>query len=478
MPKTVIGNPGEAGLSRQIYETFKARILSGQMAEGEPIPSTRELAAELGVSRNTVSAAYDLLWAEGFIERSQGAPSRVAGGLRIRQTQKSAVSGQGKKSKAEWKWDFRTGQPDLAAFPWKAWNDAVKSAADSLPARQLAYGGPKGYGPLCEEIAGWLFRARNMEVDPEDVFISSGSTQALYLLVEMLRRENRAFLLEDPCHPGIRTMIADRGLPMDWMPVDAHGAQVSALEAKEIAAVYVTPSHQFPLGGILPASRRAALIRLAAEKDFYVIEDDYDSEFRYAGMPVSPICSMDRTRVIYVGTFSKTMFPALRIGFVVLPRALHAAWRHSRNYMDVQNPVLEQAALALFLKTRKMDRHVRRMRRLYGEKRGVLLQAIRAAFGESVIPWGDAAGLHLALQFPKREFDAGFLERCKAAGLYLSIISRYCASPGEHTDMLLLGYGHLSAGQIREGIETLNQLISESTRTDAAEIQKEYGRRG
>jgi GntR family transcriptional regulator / MocR family aminotransferase len=478
MRKIAMDNPGEAGLSRQIYGALKARILSGQMAEGERIPSTRGLAAELGVSRNTVSVACDLLWTEGFIERRQGAPSRVAEGLRIRQMRKTAQSGQGAACEAEWKWDFKTGQPDLTAFPWKAWNDAVKSAADTLPAGQFTYNGPKGYEPLCEEIAGWLFRARNMEVDPEDVFISSGSTQALYLLVDMLRRENRAFLLEDPCHPGIRTMITDKGLPVDWMPVDAHGAQVAALDGKEIAAVYVTPSHQFPLGGILPAGRRAALIRLAAEKDFYVIEDDYDSEFRYAGLPVSPIYSMDSTRVLYVGTFSKTMFPALRIGFVVLPKALHPAWRHSRNYMDVQNPVLEQAALALFLKTRKMDRHIRRMRKLYGDKRAVLTGALQSAFGNAVIPWGDASGLHVTLQFPGRKFDRQFIRRCENDQLRVSLVSQYCSNEQAHPDMLLLGYGHLSVGQIQEGVEALKRLIPEDPHPETSEIQKEYWTRG
>ncbi|MFH1879428.1 MAG: PLP-dependent aminotransferase family protein, partial [Bacillota bacterium] len=420
---------------------------------------TRELATELGVSRNTVYAAYDMLWTEGFIVNRQGAPSRAADGLQMNPARTAGSAPKQTQTKPDIRWDFKTGQPDLSAFPWKAWNETLKNAADSLSARQFAYSGPKGYEPLCGEIARWLLRARGMEAEPQDVFITSGSTQALYLLVDILHRDGRDFGLENPSHPGIRTVIEDKGYPICFVPVDGQGADVSALDGRELSAAYVTPSHQFPLGGILPASRRAALIRMAAEKDFYIIEDDYDSEFRYAGLPVSPLYAMDSARVIYVGTFSKTLFPALRLGFAVLPKALQAKWRHSRTYMDMQNPILEQAALANFLRTRRMDKHIRRMKRVYGEKRDTLLDAIRAAFGNAAIPWGDASGLHTALQFPGHAFGPPFIGRCADAGIRISPVSQYCASGDEHTDKLLLGYGHLQAEQIREGIVKLLQLI-------------------
>jgi GntR family transcriptional regulator/MocR family aminotransferase len=451
---------GEVGLSRRIYLAFKDRILTGQMRQGEALPSTRELAKSLGVSRNTVCVAYDMLWTEGFILSRQGAPSRVAGGLQLQAARQTEPIQASETAAPQIRWDFKTGQPDLSGFPWKTWNEMVQSAADGLSAREFAYCGPKGYEPLCVEIARWLLRARGMEVDPKDVFITSGSTQALYLLVEILRRSGRAFALENPSHPGIRTMVADKGIPLRWLPVDSQGADVSALDGQAVSAVYVTPSHQFPLGGILTASRRASLIRLAAENDFYIIEDDYDSEFRYSGMPVSPIYAMGPSRAVYVGTFSKTMFPALRIGFVVLPEALQTKWRHSRNYLDVQNPVLEQAALARFLETRKMDKHIRRMRRLYGEKRDALFTALRASFGDSVVPWGDASGLHVALQFPGRAFGRQFIGRCEDAGIRIAPVSQYCASGDEHTDKLLIGYGHLRSEQIAEGMEALRRIIN------------------
>jgi len=456
----VLGQNSEIGLAHQIFLSLKERILTGQIGAGETLPSTRELAKGLGVSRNTVCDAYDMLWTEGFIITHQGALSRVADGLQIRSVRKNERVRKSYKNKPVIMWDFKTGQPDLGLFPWRAWNKIISNAVDGLSKQQLEYSGPKGYEPLCEEIACWLLRSRSMEVDPEDVFITSGATQALHLLVDILNKEGHSFALENPSHPGIRTIISDKKYNFHLMNVDREGADVGSLNGKNISAVYVTPSHQFPLGGILPATRRAALIRLAMKENFYVIEDDYDSEFRYCGSPVSPVYSMNSSHVIYVGTFSKTMFPALRIGFAVLPKSLQNRWKHCRNYMDVQNPILEQVALAEFLRQRKMDKHIGRMRRAYGEKRNILLNSLKKAFGGSVCPWGDASGLHLALQFTGHEFGGQFILACKNAGIRVSPLTKYCFSRNDHKDKLLLGYGHLSSTQIQEGIKVLQRLIA------------------
>ncbi len=456
----VLGQNSEIGLAHQIFLSLKERILTGQIGAGETLPSTRELAKGLGVSRNTVCDAYDMLWTEGFIITHQGALSRVADGLQIRSVRKNERVRKSYKNKPVIMWDFKTGQPDLGLFPWRAWNKIISNAVDGLSKQQLEYSGPKGYEPLCEEIACWLLRSRSMEVDPEDVFITSGATQALHLLVDILNKEGHSFALENPSHPGICTIISDKKYNFHLMNVDREGADVGSLNGKNISAVYVTPSHQFPLGGILPATRRAALIRLAMKENFYVIEDDYDSEFRYCGSPVSPVYSMNSSHVIYVGTFSKTMFPTLRIGFAVLPKSLQNRWKHCRNYMDVQNPILEQVALAEFLRQRKMDKHIGRMRRAYGEKRNILLNSLKKAFGGSVCPWGDASGLHLALQFTGHEFGGQFILACKNAGIRVFPLTKYCFSRNDHKDKLLLGYGHLSSTQIQEGIKVLQRLIA------------------
>lgn len=453
----------KVNLSRQIFLHFSERILAGQMQRGEALPSTRELANTLGVSRNTVCEAYAMLLTEGFIVSRQGAPTRVAAGLFLENKgagQKEApAAAAGKQNEVPILWDFKTGQPDLSLFPWQLWRQTLREAVDQLTVHQLGYSGAQGYKPLCQEIADWLLRSRGITVAPEDVFITAGATQALHLLVDLFHQDGRPFGLENPSHPAVHTVLADKGYPFVRLPVDARGVQVEYLAGKSVSAVYVTPSHQFPLGGILPASRRAALIRLAAVDDFYIIEDDYDSEFRYVGSPVSPLYAMDPARVIYVGTFSKTLFPALRIGFAVLPKPLQGRWLHYRNYMDVQNPLAEQAALAAFLRKRKMDRHVQRMRRIYGEKRTLLLNCIKDAFGDSTCLWGDASGLHVALQFPGRVFGEQFVRHSRESGIRVTPLAHYCQAQHTHQDKLLIGYGHLSPVQMKEGIQSLHRLL-------------------
>jgi GntR family transcriptional regulator/MocR family aminotransferase len=448
----------EISLARQIFLSLRKRILTGEILPDEPLPSTRELAKGLGTSRNTVCEAYDMLLTEGFIISRQGAPSRVTQGLHIipgnpQATQDSEIE------QPKIHWNFKTGQPDLSLFPWSSWSQMVHRALSSLPVQQLEYSGPKGYEPLCKEISRWLIRSRSMEVDPEDIYITSGATEAFYLLVDILYKKERPFALENPSHPGIRTVLNDRNYPLCFMPADRQGADESWIKKMDLSAVYVTPSHQFPLGGILPAVRRASLIRLAAEKDYYIIEDDYDSEYRYSGSPVTPLYSMDPSRVIYVGTFSKTLFPALRIGFAVVPKALQEKWEHYRNFLDVQNPVLEQIALTEFLKSRKMDRHVQHMRRVYAKKREALLAAAKEAFGNQINAWGDESGLHVALEFSEMKFGKDFVSDCRKNGIYLQTISQYCSDENTHTNKILLGYGHLSEKEIQDGIAALKSLI-------------------
>lgn len=452
----------DVSLARQIFLSMKQRILVGQFLQGEALPSTRELAKGLNVSRNTVCEAYDMLLAEGFIISRQGAPTRVAEGLHLT-TKKTILPAEYNPELPTILWDFKTGQPDLSRFPLKLWGQLVHEAAGTMKTSLLEYSGPKGYKPLCEEVAYWLLRSRSMEVNPEDVFITSGATESLHLLAEILHKDGHPFVLENPSHQGMRTIVSDKGYPIEWVPVDQQGADISMLKGKNISAVYLTPSHQFPLGGVLSAGRRAALIRLASENDFYIIEDDYDSEFRYFGYPISPIYSMDYSHVVYVGTFSKTLFPALRIGFVVLPKQLQKKWRHYRNYMDVQNPILEQIALTSFLHMRKMDKHIGRMRKIYGEKREILLSSIEDMFGSSVQPWGDASGLHIALRFAGMEFNEEFIDKCREAGIGISSVTRYCPLKDNHKDKLLLGYGHLSHEQIRNGIKALHEVIRKNT---------------
>lgn len=449
-------------IKRRLYELLKERITSGILKAGDALPSTRELAQALNISRSTVCEAYEMLLAEGFLISRQGAKTVVAGNLSLEKLPEEPPPKPVRR--LAYAADFKTGSPDMDLFPRFLWQQMMRRALNELPLSKYGYSGPQGLYELRFEIAAFMYRSRGLSVHPEDVFITAGATHALHLAAELLQYEGRALLSEDPCHSGMLETFLNKGCKVIPVPVDEQGMVTDHLPREAAAfAVYVTPSHQFPLGGILPAARRAALIRYAREKELYIIEDDYDSEFRYCGEPVAPLYSLDPRRVIYVGTFSKTLFPALRIGFVLLPKALQKRWCALRTHTDVQNPIFEQAALATLLQTRKLDRHIQKMRRVYGQRRQALLHALEDSFGNGFIPWGDAAGLHLAVQFPGMRFGDAFHKACQTLSIYAVPVERHCIVKGCHSDKLLLGYGHLTPEMIRAGIPLLAQAMREGT---------------
>lgn len=297
----------ELQLKRQIYQSMRELIQNGQLKAGEQLPSTREFANKLEVSRNTVSEAYEMLLAEGFIVSRQGAPTRVADGIFVEKAVYCPANEKGSSTSTvssispvrTYAADFHTGRPDLRQFPRFLWQQLLRKAAEEMPLEQLDYSGPQGLPELREEIAAWLFRSRGINVIPQDIFITAGATHALSLIADLLCTDGGAVLMEDPCHSGMLRTFKNKGCPIIPIPVDEQGMQTQYLRDDSGAcAVYVTPSHQFPLGGILPASRRAVLIRYARDNDIYIIEDDYDSEFRYCGEPIAPLYSMDTQIVI------------------------------------------------------------------------------------------------------------------------------------------------------------------------------------
>lgn len=456
-----IDRNGEKALKRQIYEDLKNRIMSGLLKSNEVLPSTRELSKALNVSRSTVGEAYDMLIAEGFVISRQGAPTRIAEGLCLEKSIAGAPRGTAQPKRVP-RADFRTGRPDLRLFPQYLWRQLLHKAAEELPLELYGYSGPQGLPGLRAEISAWLLRSRGLTANPDDIFITAGATHALHLLTDLLCGNGKKVLIEDPCHSGMLQTFLYKGCPIVPVPADSQGIQTKCLpDGRDACAVYVTPSHQFPLGGILPASRRAALVRYARGNNLYIIEDDYDSEFRYCGEPVAPLYSMDPHRVIYVGTFSKTLFPALRIGYVILPEPLHQQWNDLRTHADVQNPPFEQAALSELLRSRKLDRHIRKMRRVYGQRREVLLDSLNDAFGNEWAALGDSAGLHVVIEFPGRCFDNTFRNSCILNNIYVTPVERHCIEKGRHLNMLLMGYGHLEPEEIRNAIGLLHKVLKD-----------------
>jgi len=446
-------------IKRQIYQNIRDKILTGEFVAGQVLPSTRELAENLKVSRNTVCEAYEMLIVEGFVLHRQGAPTRVAEGLCI-----GAYSEKKMKNipleKVKYTVDFQTGRPNLKQFPQYAWQQIMYKVVKDFAMEDLGYGDPEGMPVLRQEISAWLLRNRGLYVKERDIFITSGATQALHLISNLLGGIENKIAVEDPCNQGVLQTLMNTGCRVEAISVDEEGMQVEQIRENNFRAIYTTPSHQFPLGGILPAVRRAALVRYAKENGAYLVEDDYDSEFRYIGESIAPLYAMAPGQVIYVGTFSKILFPAIRIGYVILPQELQARWYDLRLHTDVQNAPYEQAALAEFLHTRKFDRHIKVMKKLYRQRRNILLEALQFNFGKAWKSWGDAAGLHLAVEFEDEIFDAEFFERCSEAGLRIVPVSYHTIRKDTHLNKLLLGYGHLEVDEIQQGIRILHDVMS------------------
>lgn len=454
-----IDRDSRVSISRQIYQSVTSAILAGRLHAGEALPSSRELAKGLGVARNTVSEAYEMLKAEGYVESRVGSPCRVKSDLSLPvQSNGARPHCAPNPPRDNFAYDFRTGIPDISQFPFHTWNQLQRGSLEYIDKNGWLYGDHQGYPPLREEIASWLFRAKGITVSPNDVFIAAGATHAIHLVVEILKEEPGAFYLENPCHLGILRILQLKGAPYRAVDVDEQGLRVEPLRANAVSCVYVTPSHQFPLGFVLPAGRRVELIRLAREKAFYILEDDYDGEFRYGAPPITPLYAMDAEHVIYVGTFSKSLFPALRIGFALLPSKLRERWIEFRRYSDIQNPVVEQVVLAEFLKTRKKDRYIRLMNKRYAKRQAILVDAIHSHFPDDARIIGEKAGLHLAVQVPGSIFTREFQQLCEEKGIAVSPCSMYALNSSKYDDTLLIGYGNIGDEAIESGIKALAQI--------------------
>ncbi|MDR2946952.1 MAG: PLP-dependent aminotransferase family protein [Candidatus Adiutrix sp.] len=452
-------------LNRQIYERVKALILSGGLAAGEKLPSSRAFSKELGVARNTVLEAYEQLLAEGYLEARRGSGTTVAGGiaasaLSARPTQ-IAVAASSSKTADGRVINFRSGMPDMDVFPRKEWGRLYQRVCEALPASAFRYCEPAGVWELREALSAYLFRVRGIRAMPERIMITSGSTQGLRLVSQLLRRENSLVLVEDPVHRGLVEVVARAGHTVRGIRADASGMDCAALPAgleagQPVAFVYVTPSHQYPLGGILPVQRRQTLIRFAHETECFIVEDDYDSEFRYEGPPVSSLYELAPDTVIYLGSFSKILAPAIRLGFAIIPEGMLAAWRPEKMYTDVHTDALSQHTLAAFINSGGLERHTWKMKKLYKRKREHMMRCLSQNFGGHVEIRGQAAGLHLVAGFPGVAFTENVVGELYARGLKVVPVESYSlCRDGAHAHEVILGYAHLSEAEMSRGAAIL-----------------------
>lgn len=478
--------PGTTGAGRRIYDLLRGQMADGTLAPGARILSTRALAAELGVSRTTVTAAYEQLAAEGFLATAPGRAARVAGSLTAparpaanRQPASApSLSAFGRRlaglkipalSRAEpVRYDFRYGALAARDFPARTWRRAYQAALQRQP-QCLSYILPEGDPSLRRALQGYLRRTRGIACDTEQILVVQGSQQAIDLCARLLLDAADAFAFEDPGYLTARHCFEATGARLLPVPADRHGIDTDRLpEDERVRLAYVTPSHQFPLGGVLPIGRRLDLLRWAQRRRAWIVEDDYDGEFRYGQRPIDALQSIDtQGRVIYVGTFSKALSPQLRLGYLVLPHALVPVFRQAKQLADRHAPALEQQVLAALIGEGSYERHVRRMRRENERRRAALLEAIDRYLPGNARVDGTAAGLHGVLWLPQSgaQGEAALAAAARSKGVGVYPVTPLYVSPASHGTSrpagFILGYASLTEAQIGEGIRLLAQAIAE-----------------
>ncbi|MCC6465357.1 MAG: PLP-dependent aminotransferase family protein [Planctomycetes bacterium] len=479
----------DAPLYHRIADSIRTDILAGRLRRGERVPSTRTLATELHVNRNTVAQAYEQLISEGFLDGRHGSGTYVArelphaqfSGLAPKPALKALrrvafansptppehyrrmMNPDGPQPAPGIDLELRLGAPDLSAFPLRQWRRTVSNQLLVARRDRMFNGCSYGLPELRKAIAGYLVRARGIDCTYRNVLITSGSQQGLWLASSLLVAPGERVMMEDPGYLGARAVFQSLHAQVQPVAVDSEGIDsgaVAQLAAQEPAPklLYLTPSHQYPTGGTLSAARRMELLELSARHGFMIVEDDYDSEFRYEGRPVRALAGIDTAGVVcYLGTFSKVMYPSLRVGYVVAPEWLVDAMVGLRWHMDFQPPTLESAALAEFIEEGHFERHLRRMRALYAEKREAFVNEMERQLPGTVVRPLPAGGMKLALQVPRGLTRQDAIRRAQAVGVKVYDPSHSYSDPSRCPQQVLAGFTSLSAAQMQEAARRLAQ---------------------
>lgn len=466
-------------IHRQIYDGLREAILGGILRPGQQVPSTRALAVELSVSRQPVLCAYEQLLHEGYFDSRTGSGTFVSATLPdelLRSAPGPVIGGRpadpGCVARASsgvpdegGLGPFRISIPALDRFPQAVWARLVARQVHAAPHDHMAYGDPAGLVRLREAIAAQLRTARAVNCDAGQVLVVSGSQAALRLAAAALFRPGDRVAVEEPGYPGARAALDEAGAVVVPVPMDEEGLSVTALEqrAGRIRAACLTPSHHYPLGTLTSTDRRRALLDWAARTGAWILEDDYDSEFRYAGRPLGAMQGMDRIgRVIYIGTFSKSLFPAVRVGYLVVPPSLWERFLAVRKAFDLFSPTLYQLALADFLQEGHFSRHLRRMRRVYRDRRDALLDGLARHCAPHLELLDAGAGLHLTTLLAEGLDDLDVVRRMALRGLAATALSP-CYAGADRRSGLLLGFGGSTEQRLLEATRVLGEILSEAS---------------
>jgi GntR family transcriptional regulator / MocR family aminotransferase len=480
LPPISLERESPVPLYKQLYEAIRHAILSGTLTKGLRLPSTRFLATELKVSRNIVVIAFEQLLAEGYIQSKTGAGTFITETLpdEVLQVQSHAWTGTrslSERGRAIRRLSFfvpprhpklryapfRHGLPALDHLPLELWGRFLARHCRNASAEIAVHGDPAGLRRLREAIASYAGVARGVRCNADQVIVVNGSQQAIDIATRVLADPGDAAVIEDPGYTGARSALQAAGIKLIPIRVGKDGLQVGVLAKKRPKAklVYVTPSHQFPLGAVLSLANRLELLDWAGQNGGWIIEDDFDSEYRYESKPIPALQGLDQNgRVIYVGTFSKVLFPSLRLGYLIVPADLVDSFVAARWIIDRCSPLVEQAALADFIAEGHLASHIRRMRAIYMERRTAMLEAIRERLADLVEIWDTEAGMHTIVWLPPYMKDSRVAADAADLGLNVGPVSDFALRPLSRGG-LLLGYAAFTPDVIRRGVRDLEIVL-------------------
>jgi GntR family transcriptional regulator/MocR family aminotransferase len=472
-------------LQTQVFDQVRALILDGRLQAGMALPPTRVLAEKMRLSRNTVMIAYERLAAEGYVEAqgtagifvtaippddllvvrgsNHGAPSSEPP-IQLSDEPLLCFAGSPGGGSDRPALDFWVGRSAASAFPLQTWRRIVSNLLSSEPQYLTDYCDPSGLPNFRRAIADHLARSRGMHATMDQIIVTAGGQDALNLIMGLLREHTQQLCIENPCYLGASMLFQAEGLPIEAVPVDQEGIRTDRLPRKRESLLYVTPSHQFPTGAMMSLGRRLALLRWAEDTESYIIEDDYDSDFRYDGPPLTALAGLDGgRRVFYVGTFSKSLGAGVRIGYAVVPRAYWDDARVLKARMSNGQSWLEQSALAQFISGGHFDRHLRKLRQIYKSRRDSLVTALHEHFGSPAIS-GQDGGLHFVWRLPSGMPSARLVQiKARALGIGVYALSSGGAFDFDDTapdDMLMFGYSSLTEDEIGRAIKKLSDVLS------------------